>query len=126
MLISVGSTRCPNQFGYLGLCTRLDVARYGTDLLPLSRADVKNVWIYVPTPHYITLAQCKIQKRNDLTSYLIQGKVCGSDAVSVVQAVLQNFCYCCKSTSGLLWYGYCSDTFKIVYKNVYILNWGVE
>lgn len=55
-----------------------------TDLLPLSRADVKNVWSYVPTPPYMTLAQCIIQKRNDLTSYLIQGKVPGSDPVSVV------------------------------------------
>jgi hypothetical protein len=61
-----------------------------TDLLPLSRADVKNVWNYVPAPPYITLAQCIIQKRNYLTSYLIQGKVSGSDAVSVVQAVLPN------------------------------------
>ena len=66
-----------------------------TDLLPLSRADVKNVWNYVPTLPYIALPQCIIQMRNNLTGFLIQGKVSGSDAVSVVQAVLQNkFCFC--------------------------------
>jgi len=78
------------------------------------------MWKYGPTPPYITLAQCIIQKRNDLTSYLIQGKVSGSDAVPVVQAVLQNeFCFCSKRISGLLWYGCCSDTFRIMYKNFY-------
>jgi hypothetical protein len=63
-----------------------------TDLLPLSRAAAKNVWNYVPTPPYITLVQCIIRKRNDLTSYMgiIPGIVSGSDAVSVVWPVLQN------------------------------------
>jgi len=76
--MSVGSTHCPNQFGYLGLYS-LDMKWPGheTDLLPLSRADVKNVWNCVPTPPYIKLAQCIIQKKNDLNSYLIQGKVRG-------------------------------------------------